>query len=204
MEKKTVFVLGDSISIHYGPFLKKMINCKYNYQQKGKNVDALRELDKPVGANAGDSNMCLEYLRNEYKKDANYNILLMNCGLHDIRVDRITKKIQTEEWQYRENLNRISEIALKMSDRVIWITTTPVVDSIHNRRSGGFLRYSKDVIIYNSIAEKVMDDYQIPCIDMYSLTNSLGNDIYCDHVHFKEEVRALQAAFISEYLLGIR
>jgi len=86
MERKTVFVLGDSISIHYGHFLKTMINRKYNYQQKGKNVDALRNLDKPIGANAGDSNMVLEYLRDEYRKATTYNILLMGCGLHDIRV----------------------------------------------------------------------------------------------------------------------
>jgi hypothetical protein len=62
MDKKTVFVIGDSISIHYGPFLKKMVNEKYNYDRKGNMEDALKNLDKAIGANGGDSSMVLEYL----------------------------------------------------------------------------------------------------------------------------------------------
>ncbi|WP_407311886.1 SGNH/GDSL hydrolase family protein [Desulfosporosinus sp. SB140] len=156
MEQKTVFVLGDSISIHYSPFLKNMISSKFKYQQKGLVGEALKDLDQPNGANAGDSNMVLEYLRDENKKGISYDILLINCGLHDIRVDRSTNRIQTEKKRYEDNLNQICEAASEMSQRVFWISTTPVVDRIHY-----------------------------------------------DHVHFTEEVRALQAAFISGCLLSI-
>lgn len=31
----------------------------------------------------------------------------------------------------------------------------------------------------------------------------IGRDIYCDHVHFKDEVRRLQGAFIAGYLNSI-
>ncbi|HEY5523994.1 MAG TPA: SGNH/GDSL hydrolase family protein, partial [Clostridium sp.] len=65
MKIKTVFVIGDSISLHYGPYLEKMIKDKYNYRRKIKIEDALIDLDKPVGANSGDSGMVLEYIRNE-------------------------------------------------------------------------------------------------------------------------------------------
>ncbi|AFM41515.1 GDSL-like Lipase/Acylhydrolase [Desulfosporosinus acidiphilus SJ4] len=203
MEKKRVFVLGDSISIHYSPFLEKMISSKFKYQQKDQVIDALKDLDKPNGANAGDSNMVLEYLRDEEKKGVYYDILLVNCGLHDIRVDRNANQIQTEKERYEENLKQICEVTLKMSQRMFWITTTPVIDIIHNRRSEGFLRYGKDVELYNHLAEKIMDNLQIPIIDLFLFTSSLGNNIYYDHVHFTEEVRALQAAFISGYLFSI-
>jgi len=179
-----------------------MIKSKYNFDRTSEIVDG--DLDKPVGANAGDSKMVLEYLRDEYNKGTTYNILLLNCGLHDIRIDRVTKKIQIMGRQYKENLNSMSDFALKMSERVMWITTTPVVDVVHNRRNEGFLRYNKDVILYNTIAENVMDKYQISCVDLYAFTNSLGDDIYCDHVHFKEEVRALQGAFIAGHIFCIR
>ena len=202
MGRKAVFIIGDSVSIHYGPFLKVMIKSKYNFDRTSEIVDG--DLDKPVGANAGDSKMVLEYLRDEYNKGTTYNILLLNCGLHDIRIDRVTKKIQIMGRQYKENLNSMSDFALKMSERVMWITTTPVVDVVHNRRNEGFLRYNKDVILYNTIAENVMDKYQISCVDLYAFTNSLGDDIYCDHVHFKEEVRALQGAFIAGHIFCIR
>lgn len=45
-----------------------------------------------------------------------------------------------------------------------------------------------------------MKDYDVPYIDMYNFTNNLGEDIYFDHVHYKEEVRKLQAAFIAGHL----
>ncbi|WP_019849567.1 SGNH/GDSL hydrolase family protein [Desulfitobacterium sp. PCE1] len=198
MERKTVLVIGDSVSIHYGPFLKEMIKSKYNFDRISEIVDG--DLDKPVGANAGDSKMVLEYLKDEYNKGTTYNILLLNCGLHDIRIDRVTKQIQVMEWEYEENLNIISDLALKMSERVMWITTTPVLDAIHNRRNEGFIRYNKDVILYNSIAENIMGKYQISCVDIYTFTNNLGDDIYSDHVHFKESVQALQGAFIAGHL----
>lgn len=42
-----------------------------------------------------------------------------------------------------------------------------------------------------------MREYNISCIDIHNFTKKLGADIYSDHVHFKEEVRKLQAAFIA-------
>ncbi|MDQ7094031.1 SGNH/GDSL hydrolase family protein [Desulfosporosinus sp. PR] len=203
MEKKTVVALGDSISIHYSPFLKDMISSRFEYRQKRQVGDAFKDLDQPKGANAGDSNLVLEYLRDEDKKGESYDILLINCGLHDIRVERRTHQIQTGKKQYLDNLNRICEVALKMSQRVFWISTTPVVDRIHNHRAEGFLRYGKDVVSYNNLAEIVMDNYQISIFDLFSFTKSLGTDIYYDHVHFTEEVRALQAAFISGCLFSM-
>jgi len=121
--------------------------------------------------------MVLEYLRDEYNKGTTYNILLLNCGLHDIRIDRVTKRVQVKEWEYEENLNMVSGLALKMAEQVMWITTTPVMDVVHNRRSEGFLRYNKDVILYNGIADNVMGKYQISCVDLYTFTNSLGRTI---------------------------
>ena len=59
---------------------------------------------------------------------------------------------------------------------------------------------NKDIIAYDTVAKEIMDKYNIPCLDMYNFTKNLGSDIYLDHVHFKEEVRKLQAAFIAGYL----
>ncbi len=53
---------------------------------------------------------------------------------------------------------------------------------------------------YNAIAESVMNNNKIPIIDLYSFTLNLGDDPYCDHVHFKENIRQLQAAFIAGWL----
>lgn len=43
----------------------------------------------------------------------------------------------------------------------------------------------------------------VPAIDLFAFTRALGgNEIFCDHVHFTETVRQLQAAYIAGYLRG--
>ena len=203
MDRRKVFVIGDSASMHYGSFLKKMIEDKFQYDRKRGKEQALMDLDKPIGANAGDSRMVLEYLEEEFKKNTRYDILLINCGLHDIRVDRFSNKVQIGLDEYKINLNKIMRISKEMANIIIWIGLTPIIDEIHNSRSEGFLRYSKDAYNYDSNAKQIMSEYNIPCIDIYNFTKHLGADVYSDHVHFKEEVRKLQAAHIAEYLRWI-
>jgi Lysophospholipase L1 and related esterases len=200
MERRKIFVIGDSISIHYGPYLKDLVDDKFDYDRKRGVEQALADLDKPVGANAGDSRMVLEYLREEERKGIRFDILLIGCGLHDIRVDRLSSKIQVEPEEYRKNLQEIVMLLKRISCRVVWIGFTPVVDWVHNSRDDGFLRFSKDVQLYDSIAKHVMMERNIPYVDLHSFTQNLGEDIYSDHVHFKEDIRRLQAAYIAGYL----
>lgn len=200
MEKHKLFVIGDSVSIHYGPYLKVMLEDKFDYDRKRGMEQALEDLDRPIGANAGDSRMVLEYLEEEHHKNTKYDILAMNCGLHDIRVDRTSKMIQVELEEYKTNLTRIIEISKIMANKTIWVGLTPVIDEIHNARKAGFLRYNDDVMAYDAASKEIMSEHKIPCIDMYSFTRALGPDVYCDHVHFKDEIRRLQAAFIAGYL----
>ena len=87
-----------------------------------------------------------------------------------------------------------------MANEIIWIGLTPIIDEIHNSREEGFLRYSKDASNYDNNAKQIMSEHNIPCIDIYNFTKNLGADIYSDHVHFKEEVRSLQAGLIAGYL----
>ena len=203
MKRRKVFVIGDSVSMHYGPYLKKMVEYKFQYDRKRGEARALINLDKPLGANVGDSRMVLEYLKEEFKKNTKYDILLINCGLHDIRVDRFSNEIQIGLEEYKINLNKIMQISKEMASKIIWIGLTPVVDEIHNSREVGFLRFSEDVLNYDNHAKQIMREHSISCIDIHNFTKNLGTDIYSDHVHFKEEVRKLQAAFIAGHVNSI-
>ncbi len=203
MGKRKIFVIGDSASIHYGPFLKKITRDKFDYDRKRGIEQALTDLDMPIGANAGDSVMVMDYLSQEYKRNIKYDILLINCGLHDVRIDRAINKVQVQLEEYKINLRKIIEISKPMANKTIWIGLTPVIDEIHNSRKEGVLRYSKDVYAYDIAAKEIMAEYGVPCIDMYNFTKNLGADIYSDHVHFKQEIRELQATFIAGYLNSI-
>ena len=71
--RRSIFVIGDSISIHYGLYLKEMIKDRFNYNRKSGLKDALKDIDRPIGANAGDSSMVLEYLTEENKRNIKYD-----------------------------------------------------------------------------------------------------------------------------------
>ena len=192
---KKLFVIGDSISIHYGPYLKEYLRGKMEYGRKGENGE-VGDINQVSDMNGGDSCHVLEYLRE--MKQSDYDILMLNCGLHDIKT---TEGRQVEPVQYEENLRAILDTV--SPQKVVWVTTTPVDDEQHHAHMKHFSRYNKDVVLYNEIAARVMRENHVSIIDLYHFTEQLGTDIYADHVHYIEEVRKLQAAYIAGALLAM-
>ncbi len=198
-----VFVVGDSISIAYGPALKSFVAASFDYDRKRDHGEALQDLDRPVGANGGDSRMVLAYLK-ELAADRTFrtDVLLVNCGLHDIKTDRATGTRQVDADEYVSNLNAIVAIARKAGWRLVWVTSTPVNDAIHNARNVGFYRYNRDVESYNELARGVFDTARVPLIDLYAFSRTFPADAYADHVHYTPEYVRLQAAFIAGALVN--
>ncbi|WP_159888406.1 SGNH/GDSL hydrolase family protein [Paenibacillus puerhi] len=194
---RRLFIVGDSISIQYGPYLKKMVEHRFHYDRKRGEKEALEDLDNPVGANGGDSSMVLEYLKRERDQGVRYDLLLVNCGLHDIKTEPVTGEKQVPQTQYRVNLEQIVHIAQDMAQALIWIRTTDAVEDLHNSRMASFHRYHEDVVAYNAIADEIMTHHEVPRLDLYSFTRAFGTTAYRDHVHFTEEVCRLQAAFLA-------
>lgn len=198
---QTLHIVGDSISIQYGPHLEKMLAGMLTYSRKTGNVE---NLDNPEGANGGDSAMVLDYLHTlQTDTRVPFDYLMVNCGLHDLRVLRAENRFQVPIEHYAKNLAAIVEIAKLLARNMIWVRTTPVVDEIHNCEHMDFFRYARDVNRYNACADDMMHAHQIPMIDLFTFTRNLDNDIYFDHVHFKENIRELQAAFIAGNLYSM-
>jgi len=195
-----LFVLGDSISMHYGPFLKEHLRGFCDYERKTAPAGETANLDDGKGANGGDSSMVLDYLEKRFVDPAfRPDILLINCGLHDIKTMPATGARQIPEAAYRANLARIFDLLAANRTRAIWVRTTHCSDAIHNAISTTFNRYLADVDAYNQIADEVMTAAGIPMIDLYRFTRNLGEDrdLFRDHVHFQPTVCAQQAAFIA-------
>lgn len=193
----TLHVVGDSISQHYGPCLQQYLAPRLAYSRKEGMPDAPAE---PNGANGGDSALVLRYLRACRQRSLYWDVLLLNCGLHDVRTDIVSHAKQVPEDAYRGNLHAIVSLARDLAGHVVWVRTTSVIDAIHNAREQKFLRFAADIIRYNDIADAVMQENSIPCIDLHSFTQTLGDDVFADHVHFCEPARRAQAAFIAGWL----
>ncbi|MCF6174493.1 MAG: SGNH/GDSL hydrolase family protein [Victivallaceae bacterium] len=196
-----IYVIGDSISIHYGPYLQSYLHNTMGYSRKEGEDEALLNLDNPQGANGGDSSMVLLFMQEKAKSGGiDADLLLVNCGLHDIKTDPVTGLRQVSIEDYTENLHAIVKTAEKMRPDLVWIRTTPCDEAVHNKAGSSFYRFKADCDAYNQVADQIMTKSGVPIIDLHTFTNNLGPDLYCDHVHFYEHIRALQAAFIVGWL----
>jgi acetoin utilization deacetylase AcuC-like enzyme len=191
--------------MHYGPFLEAMLKGSFAYARKTGLEPQVA--NTPVGGepNGGDSSWVLAYLRamagsGDFRPD----VLLVNCGLHDIKTDPKTLAKQVPLEDYRRNLRGISEVAASLPGRFVWVRTTPVDEAIHNSRCNEFHRFARDVASYNQAADEVMAAAGAAAIDLHGFTAGLGGEIFCDHVHFPEPIRRLQAAYIAGFLRGSR
>ncbi len=196
MSLSTLHVVGDSISIHYGPYLQTMLTGVVAYSRK---TAPDGNIDDAGAANGGDSSMVLAYLQS-LQPERKVDVLLLNCGLHDIKRDPVTNQPQIATDYYVANLRVILNEGKRLARRVIWARTTPVIDERHNRLNTAFRRCVADVEAYNAIADDIMRERGVPIIDLFTFTRNLGPDVYVDHVHFTVEVRAQQAAFIAGHL----
>lgn len=199
-DRKKLFSLGDSISLQYGPKLEQYLSGKFTVERKNSDSSAFKNLDVPVGANGGDSRMVLNYLKLKTEEPGFHpDLLLLNCGLHDIKRDRLTQKIAITEDEYRRNLDEIYTLLTRKKIPLIWINSTGVIDSIH-RKLSGFDRFNSDLQKYNAIASDVFSKHKIPQIDLYGITEAQGSKRFVDHAHFSPEVRAVQAAYIAGFI----
>ena len=195
---KTLHVVGDSISIHYGPYLERYLGPAFSYSRKEGEIG---NLDRPEGANGGDSSMVLKYLRECVAAGESWDVLVLNCGLHDVK--RYDGQLQVSADDYRKNLAQIlGEVGRQLADYIVWIRTTSVIDDIHNTRISDFERFDADVEQYNAIADEEVfaADW---VIDLNTFSRALGGaEVVADHIHYIEPARQLQGAFIAGHING--
>ena len=132
-----------------------------------------------------------------------YDVLLVNCGLHDIRRFIDKTEIEVPLPEYAMNLSKIINVGSDMSELMIWIDTTPVIDEVHNLHSDKMQRFSSDLSAYRHAANWIMKEKNIPIIYLYDFTEPFDEEAFIDHVHFTEVVREKQAEYINGELLKI-
>jgi len=204
MNRPRLYVIGDSISMQYGPYLEQYLGGRFAYARKTAEAEACLNLPNPQGDNGGDSSVVLAYLAGLIERDElAADLLLVNCGLHDIKTDPTSGRKQVGIDDYRRNLEGIVAQAQKAKVPLVWVRTTPCDEAVHNSRQDmTFHRFAADCAAYNAVADGVMATAGVPAIDLHNFTASLGGELYCDHVHFHEAIREKQAAYIAGWLEG--
>jgi len=178
-----VLLIGDSISIGYTLAVREALAGKANVHRPSTNcgptIRGLESLDAWLGS-------------------GRWDVIHFNWGLHDLRFDDAGKQ-QVPLADYEKNMRELVARLKKTGATLIWCATTPVPEVSKP------LRKNSDVLAYNAVAKKIMDENGIRIDDLYAFALPRIKDIQLpSNVHFSPEgskVLAQQvAASIAEVL----
>ena len=182
-----VVLVGDSIRIGYAPFVAKLLDGK-----------AIVVSPKPNGEDSGNVLRNLEEWVLKEKPD----VVHINAGLHDLKLK--DKNYQVPLVEYEKNLKAILERIQKDTNaKVIFATTTPILDNLHAQRKAGFDRFDADVQKYNIAAVSVMKQAGIPINDLHKLIEGSGTNklLGGDGTHYTQEGYEMLAAAVADSIL---
>jgi len=166
-----VTIIGDSISMAYGPVVKEQLT-------------GWAEVWQPE-ENGGTSAHVLEHL-DEWAIDRGADVIHLNCGLHDLAIDDgVNHRIELP--QYAANLRTIlTRLRERTSAKLIWATITPVVDERH-AATKEFLRKEADVERYNAAAREMAEGLSIDDLHAVIAAHGVLTCVCEDGVHMTEQ-----------------
>lgn len=193
-----VFIYGDSISIGYGPDVRKNLAGKANVYRLYRNGSSSNTVID--GFKLQEEKMSDKKLDDPW--NFKWNVITINVGLHDLKYLN-GKKLSIEGGtqvnsieQYKKNLVDIFNFFKKSQPqaKLIFVTTTPVPAKSAGRKQG-------DAAKYNAAAMEVLKEYPgIKVCDLYSAT--LPNQpkwwIKPGNVHFNKVGVKAQADVVTK------
>jgi lysophospholipase L1-like esterase len=182
-----VVLIGDSIRMGYAPLVAKLLEGK-----------ATVVSPKPNGEDSGNVLKNLD----EWVIKENPDVVYLNAGLHDLKLK--DKSYQVPVAEYEKNLKLILDRIQKGTKaKIIFATSTPILDTLHARRKAGFDRFEADVQKYNIAAMKVMKRAGVPINDLHKLIEDGGKEklIGPDGTHYTPAGYEMLAAAVTDSIL---
>jgi lysophospholipase L1-like esterase len=158
-----VLLIGDSISIGYTPATRKLLAGKANVHR--------------IPDNGGPTDNGTKNIK-KWLGDSKWDVIHFNWGLHDLKLG--TGKHQVPIDDYEKNLRDLVKTMKATNAKLIWASTTPVPEGKTNPP-----RKNEDVIAYNKVAKKIMEENGVAINDLYAFALPQLNKIQQPvNVHF--------------------
>jgi len=188
-ELPRVVLIGDSIRLGYAPLVQRKLEGRVEIVS--------------TPANGGDSANVLKNL-DEWLIRVKPALVHLNCGLHDLKLDKKTKKHQVELEPYQDNLKRLVErIRQETPATLVFASTTPILDERHANRNGSFDRLEADVQRYNEAAGKVMRAANVSIHDLHWVVEQGGPEklLVGDGTHYNAAGNERLAEAVADCIL---
>ena len=167
-----VFLIGDSIRLNSEKYVKENLGENVHLFSPSENCESsfkvLKNIETWIGTDF-------------------FDVVHLNCGLHDVRHDLGQATPVSTQEQYFHNLEQIFGILARLDSRLIWATSTPINETVHNEAKVSH-RYLKDIIDYNAISVELAGKYGFEVNDLFQNASAqrLGDILLPDGIHFNE------------------
>jgi len=177
-----VLLIGDSISIGYTLPVRELLKGKANVHR--------------IPVNGGPTINGLQHLK-EWFGTGKWDVIHFNWGLHDLKFMEDGKQ-QVPIEQYTTNLWQLVETLKQTGAKLIWASTTPVpAEEVKPPRK------NEDVIAYNAVAKKIMDENGVAVDDLYAFALPKRASIQRPaNVHFTEDGSKALAEQVAKAIQG--
>ena len=171
-----VLIIGDSISIGYTPFVKRLLKDEATVSRNPGNAahtgTGVEKIDAWLG-------------------DTRWDLIHFNWGLHDLcyrnpnakqqgNRDKVNGTITTTPEQYEKNLDQLVTRLKKTGATLVWASTTLVPEGEAGRIAG-------DDKKYNEVAARVMKKHGVAIDDLHTLSATFSPELFvkAGDVHYK-------------------
>lgn len=177
-------LIGDSIRMRYQPHVRAHLSGQVDVAGPPENCESSRNVRAR-----------LSHWLEMYPAD----LIHLNCGLHDIRVDDPTTGVQVPLEEYAENVGAILRRAQQHAELVVWATSTPINEVLHQQNKLS-RRSEADLCAYNRVATEVARSMGVEINDLWQrLTEKGAGSLWnLDGVHFNDEGYSLLGQYVAE------
>lgn len=169
-----VLIIGDSISLGYTPYVKKILKNKAEVKHcqgnAGPTISGVDNIDRWLG-------------------DTKWDVVFFNWGLWDMYGWRYAKD-DRKPAKYEERLEKLVARLEKTGAKLIWATTTPVCPdaevTMHKKFKTDVVVSAETEQLYLDAAARVMKKHKVAVCDLHSVMLPLRNKYTLgpDNVHY--------------------
>ncbi len=179
----TAYLIGDSIAGGYAAGVQAELAGEVSVEVRPENGE--------------DSRRVLAQL-SEWLEERSYDVIYVNCGLHDLKRPHCSGEFQVPPAEYEANLWQIVARLRRHTDRVVWGRTTPVIDG-QLVATKSFDRFNRDVAVCNEVADRVMAGCGVAVNDLHQAMIEAGvaDCVSADGVHMTDQGYAILSVRVA-------
>jgi isoamyl acetate esterase len=185
-----VALIGDSIRMNAESFVRNRLSQRFRLTSPPVNCESSHKVAEQIG---------------EWVPRGEFDLVHINCGLHDIRYDPGRDRPVSSPQEYEANLRKIFAHLATSGAAVIWATSTPIDEAMHNGIKPS-RRFRADLLEYNRLSVSLARGFGFRIHDLHDLLSqaSLESLLLPDGVHYNRTGNALIGQHIADAIQAFR